>query len=83
MKSYSGKRRVFPLLELLVVIAITTLLTGIMVPSYVTSKEQTRKIACISNLKQIGMAYHNYASDHGLTVKIRSSGTGTSAARRG
>ena len=75
MRLFSGKRYIYTLLELLVVIAIISLLAGLIVPFHVTSKQQARKIACISNLKQIGTAYHNYTSDHGRTVKIWSSNT--------
>src|SRR5687767_3255055 len=55
--------RGFTLIELLVVIAIIAILAGILFPTFASSREKARQIACISNLKQIGSALALYAHD--------------------
>jgi prepilin-type N-terminal cleavage/methylation domain-containing protein len=56
--------RAFTLIELLVVIAIVAILASLMLPSFSRAKESGRKIACVSNLRQIGLATHLYAQDN-------------------
>ena len=59
----SSNNKGFTLIELLVVIAIIAVLMGILMPSLRKSKEQTRKISCRSNMKQIAIAIGaNHAS---------------------
>jgi prepilin-type N-terminal cleavage/methylation domain-containing protein len=53
----------FTLVELLVVIAILAILAAILFPVFARAREQARKITCISNLKQIGVAVALYAQD--------------------
>lgn len=57
-------RRGFTLIELLVVIAIIAILAAILFPVFARAREQARKSACISNLKQIGTAILMYAQDY-------------------
>jgi prepilin-type N-terminal cleavage/methylation domain-containing protein/prepilin-type processing-associated H-X9-DG protein len=57
-------RRGFTLIELLVVIAIIAILAAILFPVFARAREQARKTACLSNLKQIGLACHMYAQDY-------------------
>lgn len=53
----------FTLIELLVVVAIIALLISILLPSMSRAKEQARMVVCLSNMKQIGMAFMLYAED--------------------
>ncbi len=57
------KRRAFTLLELLVVISIITLLAAMLLPALASARIAGQRAACISNLRQIGIAIQNYASD--------------------
>ena len=56
-------QRAFTLIELLVVIAIIAILAAILFPVFAQAREKARSIACLSNLKQIGMATRLYSQD--------------------
>ena len=62
-----GKRG-FTLIELLVVIAIIAILAAILFPVFSRAREQARKSACLSNMKQLGMGFAMYVQDWDETL---------------
>ena len=54
----------FTLIELLVVIAIIAVLIALLLPAVQAAREAARRAQCVNNLKQIGLAVHNYESSN-------------------
>jgi len=69
MKSVRNKNA-FTLIELLVTIAIIAILAAILFPVFARARENARRSSCMSNLKQMGLAFMMYAQDYDETFPI-------------
>ncbi len=74
---YPGTRkRGFTLIELLVVISIIAILSAILFPVFSRARENARRAACMSNMKQLGLAFLQYTQDFDEQLPLNSANTG-------
>ncbi len=72
-----GNKKGFTLIELLVVISIIAILSGILFPVFARARENARRSACMSNMKQLGLAFLQYTQDFDEQLPLNAANSGT------
>src|SRR5262245_49951567 len=72
--SSEAKQAAFTLTELLVMIAIIAVLASLLLPALSKAKEKGREIRCVSNIRQLGLAFHFYLGDFNDTFPAANGG---------
>src|SRR2546429_8505727 len=67
----SGRTAGFSLIELLLVIAIIALLAALLLPALSKAYTRGKRAGCVTNLKQIGLAFHAFAHEHGEKLPMQ------------